>query len=215
MAPTSRSRSRVRALKAFVWVAGLSPLIFLAGKVATGALSANPSEEIIHLMGRWALVFLLASLAVTPIRRLTGWNPVIQSRRLLGLFAYFYLALHFLAYAGLDQLFGLPFIIEDVLERPYIAVGFIALVLLTPLAITSTRGWIRRLGRGWRRLHRLVYVASALGVLHYYWQVKADTRWAIVAALVLGGLFAIRVGLPVRRARTSSAEAVSTGGALT
>lgn len=187
--PTAR---RVAVFKVVVWAVCLWPVAWLGWATLTGSFGANPIEEIIHVMGRWALVLLLVTLAVTPVRRFTGWNGAVRFRRLLGLFAFFYLTLHLLAYAVLDQWLELPYIIEDVLERPYIAVGFTAFVLLTPLAVTSTRGWIRRLGKRWTKLHRLVYVAAALGVLHYYWQVKADTLWAWIAAGVLMTLLAAR-----------------------
>ncbi|MFG1690991.1 sulfite oxidase heme-binding subunit YedZ [Gemmatimonadota bacterium] len=161
-------------------------------------LGANPVEALLHLAGRWALVFLLITLAVTPVRRMTGWNRIVKLRRPLGLFAFFYLCLHLSTYVGLDQLFAMEYIVEDVVERPYITVGFAAFLLLVPLAITSTRGWIRRLGRRWQRLHRLVYPATALGVLHFYWQVKADTLWPLVAAAALVVLLLAR-SLPFDR----------------
>ena len=157
------------------------------------ALGANPIEALLHVLGRWALAFLLLGLAVTPVRGVTGWSRVIKVRRLLGLFAFFYGVLHFLVYLGLDQGFAWSFILEDIGERPFITVGFLALVLLVPLAVTSTRGWIRRLGRRWRLLHRLVYPAAALAVLHFYWKVKADTFWPLVAAGVLFVLLVARV----------------------
>jgi sulfoxide reductase heme-binding subunit YedZ len=155
-------------------------------------LGANPVEALLHLGGRWALILLLLTLAVTPLRRLTGWNRVIKVRRLLGLFAFFYASLHLLIYLGLDQGFAWSFLLEDVLERPFITVGSVAFLLLVPLAVTSTRGWIRRLGKRWQRLHRLVYLAAALGVVHFYWNVKADTFWPLVAGGVLGLLFLLR-----------------------
>jgi sulfoxide reductase heme-binding subunit YedZ len=140
---------------------------------------------------------------VTPIRRLTGWNRIIKTRRLLGLFAFFYLCLHLLVYLGLDQGFGWSYIAEDILERPFITSGMAAFLLLVPLAVTSTRGWIRRLGKRWQKIHRLVYPAVALGVLHFYWKVKADTFWPLAAALVLAMLFLARV--PWTRNRKSGA----------
>ncbi len=142
--------------------------------------------------GRWTLVFLLATMAVTPLRRLAKWNQVVKVRRLLGLFAFFHASVHFLAYAGLDQSFALAYILEDVLERRYITAGFASLVLLIPLAVTSTKGWIRRLGKRWRRLHRLAYAAAVLGVLHFFWKVKADTFWPLLSALLLAALLGVR-----------------------
>jgi sulfoxide reductase heme-binding subunit YedZ len=180
-------------LKVPVWLLGLAPLGWAAWAFYSDALGANPIEALLHVLGRWALAFLLLGLAVTPVRRVTGWSRVIKVRRLLGLFAFFYGVLHFLVYLGLDQGFAWSFILEDIGERPFITVGFLALVLLVPLAVTSTRGWIRRLGRRWRLLHRLVYPAAALAVLHFYWKVKADTFWPLVAAGVLFALLVARV----------------------
>ena len=158
-----------------------------------GSLGLLPVDAIILVEGRWALVFLLATLAVTPIRRMTGWNRLARARRLLGLFAFFHASLHFLAYAGIDKLFGLVAILEDVRDRRYITAGMAALLLLVPLAATSTRGWIRRLGKRWLKLHRLVHPAAALAVLHFYWKVRADTFWPLLAALALAVLLAARI----------------------
>ena len=159
--------------------------------------AVEPVEAITHRTGWWALTLLLVTLAVTPIRRLTGWNPLIKLRRPLGLFAFFYATLHVLTYFGLDQFFDLSYIAEDILERPYITVGFTAWVLLVPLAVTSTRGWIRRLGGRWQALHRLVYVSAGLAVLHFLWLVKADTREPLIFAAVL--VFLLLFRLPIRR----------------
>lgn len=156
-------------------------------------LSANPIEEIMHRLGWWGLVFLVASLAVTPLRRLTGWNRIIRYRRFLGLWAFGYLTAHFLTYLVLDQFFAWPYIVEDIVERPFILSGFAAWLLLIPLAATSTKGWIRRLGKRWSRLHKLVYVSAVLGLLHFYWKVKADTREPLVFALIVLTLFILRV----------------------
>lgn len=201
--PRARSRAnpkrRILLAKTAIWVVGLAPPIWLTTALFRRTLGINPVETIILVEGRWTLVFLLATLAVTPIRRLTGWNRIVQLRRLLGLFAFFHACVHFLSYVGIDHLFALSIIVEDVLERRYITAGFTALVLLVPLAVTSTKGWIRRLGKRWQRLHRLSYVAASLGVLHFYWKVKADTFWPLVAAVTLAGLFAVR--LAYRRKR--------------
>ena len=201
-APGRSSRRAGRAvdlsLKAGVWVLGLFPIGWIGWRLSHDGLGANPVEALLHLAGRWALVFLLITLAVTPVRRMTGWNRIVKLRRPLGLFAFFYLCLHLSTYVGLDQLFAMEYIVEDVVERPYITVGFAAFLLLVPLAITSTRGWIRRLGRRWQRLHRLVYPATALGVLHFYWQVKADPLWPLVAAAALVVLLLAR-SLPFDR----------------
>jgi len=146
-----------------------------------------------HLLGSGALMLLLTTLAVTPVRRLTGYNKIIKTRRTLGLFAFAYATVHFGVYAILDQGLEWSYIIEDVVDRPYITAGFAAFVLMIPLAITSTRGWIRRLGKRWVTLHRLVYLSAGLGVLHFYWRVKADTLWPVVAAAVLALLLGVRV----------------------
>lgn len=184
---------RILLLKTAIWLTGLGPIAWLTVGFFRGTLGVLPVDTIILVEGRWTLVFLIATLAVTPIRRLTGWNRVIQVRRLLGLFAFFHACVHFLAYAGIDQVFAIGYIIEDVLDRRYITAGFAALVLLVPLAVTSTKGWIRRLGKRWRKLHRLAYLSASLGVLHFYWKVRADTFWPLVAALTLAGLFTVRL----------------------
>ncbi len=185
--------NRIVVLKAAIWLAGSAPVAWLAAAAARDALGPNPVETIILVEGRWTLVFLLATLAVTPVRRLTKWNQVIKIRRLLGLFAFFHACVHFMAYAGLDQYFAFRYIVEDVLERRYITAGFASLALLVPLAATSTKGWIRRLGKRWRRLHRLAYAAAALGVLHFFWKVRADTFWPLLSALVLATLLGARL----------------------
>ncbi len=195
--PANATR-RILLLKAAIWLTGLAPIAWLTVGFLRGTLGVLPVDTIILVEGRWTLVFLLATLAVTPIRRLTGWNRAVQVRRLLGLFAFFHACVHFLAYAGIDRLFALGYILEDVRDRRYITAGFAALVLLIPLAVTSTRGWIRRLGKRWLKLHRLVYLSASLGVLHFYWKVRADTFWPLVAALTLAGLFAVRIGYRTR-----------------
>jgi sulfoxide reductase heme-binding subunit YedZ len=188
-----KKRSSDVWLKLPVWVLGMGPLAWGVWAFFADELGANPVETLLLVPGRWALVFLLLGLAVSPVRRFTGWNRIIRIRRLLGLFAFFYASLHFLIYLAVDQGFAWSFILEDIAERPFITVGFAALVLLVPLAITSTRGWIRRLGRRWQLLHRLVYPATALGALHFYWKVKADTFWPLVAAGILAALLLARV----------------------
>jgi sulfoxide reductase heme-binding subunit YedZ len=173
-----------------VVVAGLLPLAALAAGAARGALGANPVETITHETGQWALRILLAALAVTPLRRATGWAVVAPWRRTLGLLAFLYAVLHFATFLVLDLGLALGSLVEEVAERPYVTLGFSALLLLTPLAITSTRGWQRRLGRRWVTLHRLVYAAAVLAVLHFVWLVKADLAeplaYAGVLALLLG-----------------------------
>jgi sulfoxide reductase heme-binding subunit YedZ len=180
-------------LKALAWALGLSPLAWVGWSFFQDGLGANPVEALLHFAGRWTLVFLLLGLSATPLRRLSGWSRIIKVRRILGLFAFFYASLHLLVYLSLDQGFAWGFILEDVVERPYITVGVSAFLLLVPLALTSTKGWIRRLGRRWQKLHRLVYPAGILGVVHFYWQVKADTLWPLVAGGILSLLLLLRL----------------------
>jgi len=176
-----------------MWLAALAPAAWLGYAALTGGLGVNPIEELTHTTGMSALVILLVTLAVTPLRRWTGWNPLIQLRRPLGLFAFFYTLLHFSIWMVLDLGFQLAWVWEDIRERPYITAGFIGFVLMIPLAMTSTPGWIRRLGRRWTVLHRLVYVSAALGILHFYWRVKADAWLPVAMAVVLAALLAARV----------------------
>lgn len=191
----------IRVVRLAVWLGALTPLGLLLWRAATDRLGAEPVEEITHWTGFWALTLLMVSLAVTPLRRLSGWNRIIQVRRPLGLFAFFYAVLHLLTYLVLDQFFAWDLIVEDVLKRPYITVGTLALLLMVPLAVTSTKGWIRRLGKRWQRLHRLVYLSAALGVLHFVWLVKADLREPLIFAGVLAVLLLLRTPLAKRLAR--------------
>jgi len=158
-----------------------------------GNLGANPIEAVTLVTGRWTLRLLLITLTVSPLRRLTGWQPVVRFRRMLGLFAFFYGSLHFTIYVAIDQFFGWSFILADIAKRPYITVGFAGFVSMMPLALTSTTGWIRRLGgRRWQRLHRLVYLSALFGVIHFLWKVKADTRDPLLYGAVLAGLLGFR-----------------------
>jgi methionine sulfoxide reductase heme-binding subunit len=182
-----------RPLKAAVFVLAALPAVALALDGLRGNLTADPIEEITHRTGWWALTLLLITLGVTPVRRLTGWNQLGQLRRMLGLYAFFYASLHLLTYVVLDLFFALDILLEDIVRRPYITVGVAAFLILLALAVTSTKGWIRRLGRRWQQLHRLVYVAAVLGVVHFYWQVKADTREPLIYAGILVVLLAARV----------------------
>lgn len=175
-------------LKVGVFGVCLSPLVVLAYQALTHNLGANPIDEITDQTGIWTLRLLLITLAVTPARRLTGWNRLIQLRRMLGLWAFFYGCLHFLTYIWLDQFFVIEDIIADVMERPFITVGFASFALLIPLALTSTTAMIKRLGgKWWQRLHRLVYAIAIGGVVHYLWLVKAD----IQQPLLYGGILAV------------------------
>jgi sulfoxide reductase heme-binding subunit YedZ len=194
----------VRLLKPLAFAAALAPLAWLALGAWRGWLGANPIETITRSTGVWTLRFLVITLAVTPLRWATGWNDLIRFRRMLGLFAFFYGTLHLFTYLWLDQFFDWGAIAKDVVKRPFITAGFSAYVLLVPLAITSTAGMIRRLGgRAWRRLHRLAYVAAALGVVHYWWLVKLDTRPPRNYGIVLAALLAVRVWTSVRRRQTA------------
>jgi sulfoxide reductase heme-binding subunit YedZ len=159
----------------------------------TGNLGVNPAETIQLTTGRWALKFLLLSLTITPVRRLTGWNILIQYRRMLGLFAFFYVTLHFTAYWAFDLGFAFGAMVADVVKRPFITMGFAAFLLLIPLALTSTKGWIRRLGKRWARLHRLVYVAAIFAIVHFAWKVKVFTGDPVIYAAILTALLGFRV----------------------
>ena len=177
-------------LKIVVFLACLIPLGQLLYNAWAGDLTANPIEYITHFTGDWSLIFLLATLSVTPLRKIFGWNEIIKLRRMLGLFAFFYVLLHFSTFMVLDHFFDFERIVKDVYKRPYVTAGFTAFVLLIPLAATSTAAMIRRLGKRWQQLHRLVYVAAIAGVVHFYWLVKADIRrpvqYGAILALLLG-----------------------------
>lgn len=194
----------IRTLKVVVFLLCLGPLGKLALEVfgvAGMGLGANPVETLLHRIGTWGLNFLLLTLAVTPLRELTGQAWLLRFRRMLGLYAFFYVFLHFLVYAGLDQRFAPAAIFEDIVERPYITIGVLALILLLPLAVTSTRGMMRRLGRRWKQLHRLVYPVAILAVWHFYWQVKLDTLDATLYAAALAFLLGYRVWRSVQKRR--------------
>src|SRR5581483_3449120 len=181
-------------MKVAVFLACLVPLARLGWKAMNDGLGANPIQVITYSTGTWTLVFLLATLAITPLRRLTGQLWLVQFRRMVGLFAFFYVCLHFTAYIWLDKFFDLHEVVKDVGKRPFITAGFTAFVLLIPLAVTSTRRMIVRLGgKNWQRLHRLIYVSAVAGVVHYIWLVKKDERVPITFAVVLGALLLYRV----------------------
>lgn len=186
----------LRWIKVLAFLACLLPLARLGWKAYTHNLGANPIEVITHSTGDWILIFLLVTLAITPLRKLTGQLWLIRFRRMFGLFAFFYASLHFLTYIWLDKFFDVHEMLADVAKRRFITAGFTGFVFLIPLAITSTSGWIRRLGgRRWNLLHRLIYVSAAAGVIHYLWLVKADIRkplqYAAVLALLLGYRIAV------------------------
>ena len=157
-------------------------------------LGANPLEEVIHQLGLWGLRFLVITLAVTPVRKVFGWPQLVRFRRMLGLFAFFYGCLHFTTYVWLDKFFDVSAMLKDVARRPFITAGFTAFVLLIPLALTSTAGWIRRLGgRRWQALHRLIYISAVAAAVHYYWLVKSDIRLPFFYAAVVGMLLLWRI----------------------
>ena len=164
----------------------------------TGHLSADPVKALTHRTGIWGITAITATLAITPLRRLTGWNRLQSYRRMLGLFGFFYIALHFLAYLVLDQFFDWHTIVKDITRRPYITVGLTGLLLMVPLVVTSTRGWEKRLGRRWVALHSLAYVTALAGIVHFTWSQKADLHTPTMYGFVLAVLLAARL-VPKRR----------------
>jgi methionine sulfoxide reductase heme-binding subunit len=205
MGPRPAPRWPRTGVRPLVWLLALLPLGLLLRDALTGGLGPEPFETLTHRTGYWGLVLLLASLAVTPLRRLTGWNGLAPLRRLVGLFAFFYLTLHFAVYLT-DQAFEWRHIAEDIAKHPYVMVGFAAYLMLVPLALTSTRAAIRRLGRRWQQLHRLVYLAATLGVVHFLWLVKADLREPLLFAAALAVLLLMRLRRPKRRGARAAAE---------
>lgn len=193
-------------LKPILFVACLVPLILLVAKGFRAELGANPIERITHETGSTTLVLLLISLGITPLRRISGVNWLIQYRRMLGLFAFLYAFLHMLTYVWLDQFFNVAAMIKDVAKRPFITVGTLAFLLLVPLALTSTQGAIRRLGKRWQKLHRLVYISAALGVLHFVWLVKKDISEPLNYAGILAVLMGYRVVVRVLDKRKAKAQ---------
>ena len=196
-------RIPMRRLKPVVFAACLIPLGLLVWRGLSGGLTANPIEFVTHRTGDWALRLLLITLAVTPLRRLTGWNDLVRLRRMLGLFAFFYASLHVATYVVLDHFFAFDSMLEDLTERRFVTAGFTGFVLMIPLALTSTQAMVRRLGgRRWRALHRLAYVSACAGVVHYAWLVKADLRAPLLYGALLALLLAARAKSPrcIRRA---------------
>ena len=179
-------------IKPILFLLCLVPFILLVLDAVNNNLGVNPVEEMTHQTGEWALRFLLITLTITPLRKLTGDHWLIKLRRMLGLYAFFYAFLHFITYIWLDQFFDWMEILIDIPKRPFITVGFTAFVLLIPLALTSTNKMMRRLKKNWQRLHQLIYVIAMLGVLHFLWVVKADTFEPLVYAVILLGLFVFR-----------------------
>ena len=186
--------------KVSVFIVSLVPLFYLVIGIFTNNLGANPIEYILHSTGFWTLTFLLITLTITPLRKIKKLNRLIKYRRMLGLFAFFYAFLHFSIYLGIDRFFDWDEIFKDIFERPYITVGFTAFLLLIPLAITSTKKMIRRLGKKWQSLHRLIYVIVVLGVIHFWWLVKKDLTEPIIFSIILFFLFLIRIFNSTRKA---------------
>ena len=192
--------------KRLLFVACSVPFCLLLYNGFTNNLTANPIKEITHFTGEWTLNLLLATLAVTPLRKITGNNSLIRYRRMLGLFTFFYACLHFSTYLVLDQFFDWNEIVLDVAKRPYITVGFTAFALLIPLAVTSTNRMVQRLGNNWRKLHRLIYLIGALAIIHYLWLVKADLLPPIIYGVILCVLLALRSSRVKPRRRKPAAS---------
>jgi sulfoxide reductase heme-binding subunit YedZ len=197
--------------KVTIFVLCLVPLVLVGVRTVQGNLTANPVEFLQHFTGDWALRLLILCLAVTPLRKLLNLPNLIRFRRMLGLFAFFYLCLHLLTYIGPDQGFDLAGMWRDVQKRRFITVGFIGFVLLIPLAVTSTNGWVRRLGgRRWQMLHRAIYISAICGVIHYYWLVKSDVRKPLFYGVLVAILLLWRVATWfVKRKSGRSARAVA------
>jgi len=214
MAQVLSRRVSVRFIHTAIIVLALVPAALIVLDVLRDRLGPNPIEVITHRTGDWTIRLLLTTMAVSPLRRLTGWNELIQYRRTLGLLTFSYACLHFLIYLVIDQGFpiqgfAIRYVWKDIVKRPYITVGFTAFVLLIPLAWTSTKGWIRRLGKRWTSLHQAIYVAAALAALHFLWLVKGKQMKPVYYALVLIGLLALRVVLARRRGGSRIAAVVS------
>ena len=198
-------RARRRALRTGALIIGVTPLVGLVIAALSDGLGANPVEEITHVTGKWALRFLVLSLTVTPLRRLTGWRMLTLERRTLGLFAFLYAALHLTTYLTLDLEFDWASLGEDIRKRPYITVGFSTFCLLLTLASTSTRAAARRLGSRWKQLHRLVYLAGIGAVVHFFWLVKADTREPLIYGAIVAMLLSVRLWWALRLRRATAA----------
>lgn len=208
----------IRWLKVAIFVLCLVPVALEFRLFLRDDLGANPVEHITHMTGDWTLRFLVITLCITPLRRLLGQPSLIRFRRMLGLYAFFYASLHFTTYLWLyawqeAQAVGNSFwtvVAADIAKRPYITVGFTGLVCMTPLAVTSTKGWIRRMGgKRWQMLHRLIYVSATAGVVHYYWLVKSDVRKPLMYAAMVGVLLLFRAGAAALRKRPTAKQRVS------
>jgi len=199
-----------RTVRVTVFLACLAPLAVLLADLFGGRLGPEPIRATELRTGIWALTLLVVTLAITPLRRLTGWNVLGGYRRMLGLFAFTYVCLHFLTWFGVDQFFALAYIGKDIVKRPYITVGFASFLLMIPLAITSRTSMVRRLGKRWATLHSLVYLAALGGVVHFVWEVKADLKQPTIYALIIVGLLLLRF-LPRRAPRADPVPAPCRG----
>ena len=200
----------IHIIKPLLFALCLLPTALLGWQFYADELGANPIEAITRGTGEWTLRLLLITLLMTPLKRITGWYWPIRVRRMLGLFAFFHACLHLMTYLWLDQFFDWQEIWLDILDRPFITVGMLAFVLLVPLAITSNRYAVKRLARNWKRLHRLAYAIPVLGVLHFWWLMKADIREPAIYAVLLGALLVVR--LPEIRQRASGKAAQQAAG---
>jgi sulfoxide reductase heme-binding subunit YedZ len=212
MGLTVLSPARFNLLKGLLFVAALLPLGRLVLFTATDRLGANPIEFITRNTGDWTLYFLCITLAITPLRRVSGWNWLIKLRRMFGLYAFFYVLLHFTTFLWFDHFFDLSEMFKDVVKRPFITVGFTAFLLLIPLAITSTNAMVKRLGgKRWQALHRLIYVAALLGILHFWWMKagKQDFAEPLLFAVIVGALLLVRLGWTLRETQTRRRQRAS------
>jgi sulfoxide reductase heme-binding subunit YedZ len=199
-----------RWAKVVVFLLCLSPLGYLGWRAYQSDVTANPVEFIQHFTGDWTLRFLLITLSITPLRKLLNLSDLIRFRRMLGLFTFTYVCLHFLTYIGPDQLFSLSGMWKDVYKRPFITAGFLGFVLLIPLALTSTKAWIRRLGgKRWQALHHAIYITAICGVIHYYWLVKSDHRLPLMYAAILTVLLLYRVTVSLLKSRPQPVSAIT------
>ena len=202
----TRARVITRVVKPALYVAAILPLAWLLFALLSGIVMGDQVKFMQHVTGDTVLSCLMLTLAITPLRRLTGWNEIIRVRRLIGLTAFWYACLHLTTYVVFDQSFSISEILKDIRKHPWVLLGFTAFLCLVPLAITSTNGWIRRLGgKNWNRLHRLVYVAAVAGVLHYLWLVKKDIHYPLLYGTVLTALLLSRAWAAAERARTRRA----------
>ncbi len=208
MAPSVQKTAGRRIARVLVWAAVLGPLPWLVWLAVSGGLGANPIESLQHRTGHYAIRLLAASLVITPLKQLTGWGWLIINRRTLGLGAFTWAMVHLSVYVGLDLALDFSQFFEDVIKRRYIAVGMLAIALLTPLAVTSTKGWIKRLGGAkWNKLHRLVYVAMIAATVHYLWAVKRDITLPVLYFVVVAVLLGFRLVMWRRRVTTARLSA--------